>query len=105
MNIEIKEMLSTELLKILNEDRAKRDRVPINHAYLLTTIKQRFNFARKEENLRVKKILVGNKEKQVLFLTKEQVREVLLREHEEYRESVVSILERVESFKSRKGEN
>lgn len=105
MKIEVKEMLTTELLKILNEDRAKQDRTTINHAHLLTIIKQKFNFAKNEENLRIKKILIRDKERKVLFLTKEQVREILLREHEEYRKYAAGILERVESFRScRRGE-
>lgn len=95
MAVEIREMLSTELLKILNEDRVKQDRTPINHAQLLTIIKQKFNFAKQEENLKIKKIYIGDKEKKVLLLTERQVREILLREHEEYRITAVKILERV----------
>lgn len=98
-DFEVREMLSTELLKILNEDRVKQDRTPINHTQLLTIIKQKFNFAKQEENLKIKKIFIGDKEKKVLLLTEKQVREILLREHEEYRIFAVSVLERVACFK------
>ena len=54
-DFEVREMLSTELLKILNKDRVKQDRTPINHTQLLTIIKQKFNFAKQEENLKIKK--------------------------------------------------
>ncbi len=66
-DFEVREMLSTELLKILNEDRVKQDRTPINHTQLLTIIKQKFNFAKQEENLKIKKYLLEIKKRKFCF--------------------------------------
>ena len=96
--IKIESMTSLELVKLINQDRCKRDKTPMKHFRLLTIIRQDFEFGRDIDALQpqIKKIIVDEKEKKILQLTKEQVREILLKEHEEYREHASRCLERIE---------
>ena len=98
--IKIESMTSLELVKLINQDRCKRDKTPMKHFRLLTIIRQDFEFGRDIDALQpqIKKIIVDEKEKKILQLTKEQVREILLKEHEEYREHASRCLERIEQF-------